>query len=622
MYSYKETDVNTNQSELKVTDWFYEDIGYASSICCNWIIISVINYKKILQSIADDVVMSGSTHDALVEYTQIFEDFIEITRGLGEQYRLLCTNFVDEIDQWDDFVYSKGKRGKVVRDFSDTAFRDIKSSLNGSILTLDIFKPLDPYINGAINGGKDLYWKIATLIDESRKCRSSYIANQSNLKKCNKDKLKKIFDRVRGCDTLYAKKFGMLYDELEKAYEILKKTDMVMEKKMAFNASSISDIKGMVNNLRILKETVDTKLEINYTGDPTIEDIENFVGDFTNQHVFLNFSSDLNSFVYDISAGDVFLMGILQGSSIITTHYGTLTIPPEVPKEKHYEYVMLKKQLSEIIADMSESDIEISAESYELAKDIISKIKDSKHFVSDYQKYKEIYDTLYKSVGALEDGLGIGLDFSEIIVSMFADYLENEKIIASLAGSAGEGSLLNIATQQLQAEYKNFYLRGTVKFFDFASTTMASEIMKEGSKKLLSLAGSSAGSLYSLASFGIKTVGEMSGVSENVGSKLEFCTLFNSLSDIESAYKENFNNVATGNKSEQDILNLKNSFEILKRTYSELYNLMGNSVGATGDINKKAYYHYVAREINNSSIVAGIKEVVSYDDFLNNKMFE
>ena len=53
-----------------------------------------------------------------------------------------------------------------------------------------------------------------------------------------------------------------------------------------------------------------------------------------------------------------------------------------------------------------------------------------------------------------------------------------------------------------------------------------------------------------------------------------------------------------------------------------MWNCQMASVGATGDINKQSYYNYVAREINNSSISSGINEVVSYDEFLDNKMFE
>ena len=619
MYICETNELYTKQSELKVTDWFYQDIGFASNICCNWITISVIHYKNIMQEIANNVVKSGSTHDALNEYIQIFEDFIEITKGIGEQYRSLCNLFVGEIDDLDQFVYQEGKTGKVIRDFSDYKFSLIASQLNttppgGS-------KLMDALFTWCVDGSSRLIKEIGILVDDSRRCHFTYIANLANLKKCNEDELRDIFDRVRACDDLYSKKFGLLYDEMKQANDILRKTNTVMENKTAFDSTSIAEIKGMLNTLKVLKKTTDVDLEIVPTVDPSIEDIESFTSDYMNQHVFMKFSPELSDFVYDITAGDAFLMAILQGSKIITTHYGTLTIPPEVPNEKHYEYVMLKKQLADIIADMADSEIKTSTESYELAKEIISKFKDSKHFAADYQKYKDIYDTLYDSAGALKDGLGIGLDVSEIIVSMFADYLENEKIIASLASSAEKNSLLYIAVQQLQSEYKDSYLKGTVAFFDFASTTMASEIMKEGTKKLLSLAGNSAGGLYSLVNFGIQTAGEISGMTEHVGSKLEFCTLFNSLSDIEAAYEKNFANIAAGNKTEQDILNLQNSFEILKRTYSKLYILMGDSVGATGDINKQAYYNYVAREINNSSISNGINEVVSYDDFLDNKMF-
>ncbi len=624
MYLCEINELNTKQSELKVTDWFYQDIGFVSNICCNWIVISVIHYKNIMQEIANDVVKSGSTHDALNEYIQIFEDFIEITKEVGEQYRSLCNLFVGEIDDWDQFVYQEGKTGKVIRDFSDYKFSLIASQLNttppgGSKLMDTVFTWC---VDGSSRLSSRLIKEIGILIDDSRRCHFSYIANLANWKKCNENELRDIFERVRACDNSYSKKFGLLYDKMKQAYDILKKTNAVMENKSAFDSSSITEIKGMLNTLKILKKTTDVDLEVVPTVDPSIEDIESFTSDYMNQQVFMYFSSELRDFVYDITAGDAFLMAILQGGKIITTHYGTLTIPPEVPNEKHYEYVMLKKQLADIIADMADSEIETSTDSYELAKEIISKFKDGKHFSNDYQKYKDIYDTLYDSAGALEDGIGIGLDVSEIIVSMFADYLENEKIIASLASSAEEDSLLYLAVQQLQLEYKDSYLKGTVAFFDFASTTMASEIMKEGTKKLLSLAGNSAGGLYSLVNFGIQCAGEISGMTEHVGSKLEFCTLFNSLSEIEDTYEKNFANIVAGNKTEQDILNLQNSYEVLKRTYSKLYTLMGNSVGATGDISKQAYYNYVAREINNSSISRGINEVVSYDDFLDNKMFE
>lgn len=616
MYSYKVSDINTDQSELRVTDWYYQDIGYASNNCILWIAIAIIHYRNILKTISEKVIISGNTHDSLVEFLSIFEELTEIMKEVGEQYRILCNRFISDVDEWDQFVYQESKSARITRDFSDSKLNSIKRYLKttppgGSELMTNV---LSWTLGTCFRGCQE----IGNICDNAKRCRSTYIANLANLKNCDAKELGDIFDRVKKCDKDYAWKFGLLYDELTSVLDVLKKANDTMEKKTAFDSSSIIELKGMIERLRLLKEKTNVELDIVASTDPSIEEISDFTADFKNQYIFIDFSSELNNFVYDISDGDTFLLAILQGSKIISTHYGTITIPPEVPNEKHYEYVMLKKQLAEIIADIADSKVETSAESYERVKDIISKFKDSKYFSSDYQKYKDIYDTIYASVGAIEDGLDIGLDVSEIIIHLFADYLENEKVIASLATSAEEDSLLYIAVQQLQAEYKSTYLRGLNEFVDFATTTLTKETIKEGTKLVLSFVSRSAGSFYSLVNFGIKTAGEISGMTEHVGSKLEFCTLFNSLSDIEHAYQNNFANVAAGNTSEQDILNLQNSFEVLKRTYSKLYKIMGDSVGATGDINKQAYYSYVARNIEKTSIPNGVSKVVSYEDFLNN----
>jgi|GEM_PF-3088989 hypothetical protein len=608
---------NMRQSELRVTDWFYEDIGFASNICLNWITIAVMHFKKALKTIAEEVVSSGSTHDALVEYVSIYEELGDIMKDMGDQYRSLCNTYVSDVNDWDQFVYQASKTARIIRDFSDDKYYSIKGYLKTT--PPGGLKVVTNVLSWAVGTPVRGVQEIGNLIDESKRCRSSYIANLANRKDCDAQELKAIFDRVKNCDSAYAQKFGALYDELYEAYSILCRTNEVFEKKTAFNPSTINDLHIQIEGIKRIKEVTDRKLNIVSNVNPTIEQITDFVDDFRNEHFFLNLSPELNRFVGEISTGDAILMALFNGDNIIATHYGTITIPPEVPKKKRYEYVMLKKQLAEIIADVADSEIEISTEAYETAKTIFSTLKDGKKLASDYEVYKGIYDKVCDTFGAVADGLDVGVDVAEIFIHICADYTENQNVIASLAANATEGSLLSIAVAQLQEEYKDAYLRGVVEFCDFAFPKLTKAVIKGGTKEILALAGGSAGGLYSLASFGIKTVGTITGATKHVSSKVEFCTLYNSLSDIEHAYKENFANVKAGNTSEQDILNLQNSFEVMKRSYAKLYKLMGDSVGASGDINRQAYYQYVSRSLEKASISNGISEIVSYETFLSGK---
>lgn len=618
MYVHKSYETHTQQSELRVTDWFYQDIGFASNICCNWIAIAIIHYKNTLQFIADNTVKSGKTHDALLEYVSGFDKLIEMVKGIGEKYRFLCDSFVCDIDDWDQFVYQKGENARVVRDFSNKKLQSIINFLSetppgGIDLATDaVYWVLSTAVRGA--------GEIGAFLDNSKRCYSLYISSLANLNKCNADELRGIFERVKTCDVRYSVKFGILYDELKSVYNILSFFNDIMERKILSDPHSIASFKNKLSVLSEEEKKINTEIGMSENISLTADSVNGFVSDMSNEYVFINYSSDLNEFAYNIGASDVFFMSMMQGDKIVTTNYATLSIPSDVPESKRYEYVMIKKQLAEIIENMADSDIEVSAESYETARKIFSGFGKTKNYVSDYDEYKDVCDMLYDWASDTADSLEIGVDVSEIIVSMFANYLENEKIIASLAVGHNSNSLFSIAVKQLQLEYKDAFIKGKNELFDYASIKIANEVIKEGSKNFLKFSGKSAGSLYSLTKFGIKVFGEISGVTDDVNSKLEFCTLFNSIGDIEQAYQKNFVNVARGNTESQDLLNLENSFEVLKRTYSKLYNLMGESFGAKGDINKQAYYQYVGREIDKSSISTGIRATVSYDDFLNNKI--
>lgn len=612
MYACGKNDYDLEKRELIVTDWFYQDLKSASHSCFASIFLSLIHYKKMLETVANEQVVSGQVHEAILEYASIFDEAIKTAMEIGDQYWALCDLFVSEVDVLDTFLYDHSNVSRVIRDFSNRQYMDILSLLDTK--TEDAGNFLEKCINWVTSAVGYGIEEIGAFLDKASKNRSVYIAAVANFKECSGVELYDIFERVRACDLRYSSKFGAIYDELRIVYNIVHKANELLECNVLLKRDSVAGLRGMVDTLKEVKRITDIRLEIVPVCVPTIEQIRSFTNDFKNQHIFVDFLPKIAGFVEHIGAADVMFQAFQEGLDIITDHY-IIPIPDGVPKNKRYEYVQLKKHLAEIIASLPDADAEASTEMRKKAKEIISAISSGEPLLANYGKYKSIYEAIYEILGSV----GYGLDVSEIVASIFANYLENEKIIQSLAGKAEKGTLLDVAVQQLQTEYEDMFIRGLSYSINFITEEAFKMAVRKGSEKVVELVCNSSGGLFSLVNFGIKIVGEISGMGKSSESKLEFCVLFNSLDEIEEAYKKNFAIVASGSTDESDVLNLRNSFELLKNTYSKLYSLMGESVGATGDINQAAYYEYVAHRISQSSISTGICPVVSYDEFLANK---
>lgn len=608
-----------SQKGLRVNDWLYEDVSYDGCTACYCIANAIVRYSIGLEKIASEMIISGETHDNLLEFKNMFSELKKIYADIGEQYKRLCMDFINQIDKADQFVYEPSSSSNMTRDFSENKEKSILRLISTTPLGgMDLITCLLKKTVGGVAKG---IAEIGGFLEEGQKNTSIYIATLANFKLCSRDELSKIFERVRKVDDDYEYKFGLLYEEMMGAKNVLEQANRIISGKVEFNGNSLGEIKSMLATLNDLVSKTEVELDIYCETDITIEDIQSFTSDFNNQHIFISFEVELSNFVYNIGGVDVVLMSIFQGKEITDTIVAAkasgVTIPSGV--ENAYEYLLLKKELGDIISDVADSELDSERlEAYEEAKKIVGYFKDSENFVSDYEQYKTVYKAIYGTLSKLSDGLGIGLDITEIMVKMLGDYLANEKIIKSLANNARDGSMLKIVVDQLVFEYQNQFMTGVTDFYELAVAESVKWAIGERTKEVLALAGQEAGGLYSLAQFGIKITGQLSGVTEISKSKLQFCSLYSSLSDIEKAYRKNFNIVSNGDISEEAVLDLKNSFEVLKKTYLRLYQLMADSEDAAGNFDKKAYYEYIYGKIEKCSISAHIQDIKysTYEEFL------
>lgn len=86
---------------------------------------------------------------------------------------------------------------------------------------------------------------------------------------------------------------------------------------------------------------------------------------------------------------------------------------------------------------------------------------------------------------------------------------------------------------------------------------------------------------------------------------------------IEDEDQHNFDIIASGNYTEDDVTNLANSFQILKETYAREYTLLGKAAGVNGDYDKKDYYDYLASSVKGMTIgTTNTNQVLSFEEFL------
>lgn len=607
-------------TELRVNDWMIEDNSFAVANTSLWIAISLLKYVNKLKEINSNTIVSGETHEALDQYICLFDNLAEKLGEIGDQYKTLCGNFLSDIDAADSYIYEKCSSKSLTRDFSTTKENDLKRSVKDD--WSGPFKDIYNYLDNAVYGIAGKIQDVCAKLDQSKRNSNSYLSILLNKNDASKKQVERIFKAARLLDEDYAVKYGVLYDDFKTVVDLIDEADGIISSKESFTVASIAglivkcDLIAIPDYREILKKKV------------TAEDAEEFASDIRNRTFYSPYMSELNSAVNDIGALDTAAMIIYQGKAItLSAVVDSYNVPDKIGRGDIFEYLVVKKQLASTIDKMAEKS-KTKEEYYAQAEMILGIIEGKGKDHPEYDVFRRMYDDTVKAIekylgetevtGTITSAMDISTKVADILLPMFASYIENQEIIKSLANGMDPNSLAGIAVAQLQEEYDNQFQASIDKFLAFIFSETAKEAIKQGRKTLLTLAGEGAGSLYCAIDLGIKTTGELSGLSTASSSQLEFLCLFNSNAELEKAYQHNFDIIASGNYTEDDVTNLANSFQILKETYAREYTLLGKAAGVNGDYDKKDYYDYLASNIKGMTIgTTNTNQVLSFEEFLN-----
>ena len=516
-------------------------------------------------------------------------------------------------------IYEKCSSKSLTRDFSTTKESALKRSIKDD--WSGPFKDIYNCLDNAVYGFAGKIQDICAKLDQSKRNSNSYLSILLNKNDASKKQVERIFKAARLLDEDYAKKYAVLYDDFKSVVDLIDAADGIVSSKETFTVSSIADLIAKCDLIaipdyrKILKTTV------------TAEEAEAFARDIRNRTFHSPYMSELNYAVSDIGTLDTAAMVIFQGKAIVlSTVVDSYSVPDKIDRGNIFEYLVVKKQLASTIDKMAEKS-KTKEEYYAQASMILDIIKGKGKDHPEYDVFRRMYDDTVKAMkkclgetvvtGTITSAMDISTKVSDILLPMFASYIENQEIITSLANGMDPNSFTGIAVAQLQEEYNNQFKASIDKFLAFIFSETAKESIKQGRKTLLALAGEGAGSLYSAIDLGVKTAGELSGLSTSSSSQLEFLCLFNSNADLEKAYQHNFDIIASGVYTDDDVTNFANSFQILKETYAREYTLLGKTAGVKGDYDKKDYYDYLASNIKELTIgTSSPKQVMSFEEFL------
>lgn len=613
--------------DVVVIDKVYSDEGKQIRKQCSAINDTIVGYKQCLVNIADNAIVSGSVNEALRIYISYVCSLVDVASDLGNKYENMCRMFISDIESADDYLY-EGENQK--RYFTEDERKTMLEMLDKPLCK--ITDGVGDWIIQAIVNICDFFnikeiFGISTDLQKNRKLLL-------DLKDTTKEILNDIYADVKKVDRKYGVSIGGVGgsgDYYTSKFDYISITLTLLR-------DTLTEMKYIISpgNGKFTPEEINTRLaplvsELHSYLDETLlidnevltdEIAEIFVSNPQNETWFYKFRGPINDEIAGLNNWDLANMVIFQGSTVSTSMLADrFSVPSSVATEDVYAYLQIKKQLSETIGKMAENeDFSDYTENLDKAKEIIDAITKHKEDYPGYKTYKKLYDTVIGDIlGTVGDSLGTGLDLiEEIMLPLFSSYLKNQEIIESLSNGVDENSLLGIAIKDLRVDYNNKFLGAAKKFAGYVSSELLKKGIKEGTKGLLKIAGKGAASLYTILDTAKNIAGELSGLGGKATATLDFVSLSQSLNDYQGAYQYNFQKVASGDYTESNLTNLKNSFELLKNAYVKCYQLLAQKSESSGNGMKQSYYLYLSKLISKLKISKDTDafNFVSYDDYV------
>lgn len=596
LYNYKDGTTSTADAEaaiyglgaddewsyLIISDSLYTELSVSFYQIYFTLSESVRLYRSELSDVADNSVLSGEFHDSLIEYISIFDDLSDKLAQIGDSYKTLCSQFISAVDTADEHMYEVGCDP---RDYSNDRMEYYISLIEDAKGHFGSW--LDNFINNIWEGLKGWYFSLTqknkyNLTIPDAKYTKEY--RQALLDELNYDikDIRIIQDAVKDIDKKeFQVKFGELYDNLYQIKEIIDKANAIVQKGMHRQdiGSLRNDAKTIAikNYKELSEETV------------TVDEVSQYCSNEENADVFSAYSNELDNARGDLGVEEAIYAGISTGIDQVKLEVLGFTYPEEIAPSDRYSYLLLKKELSETVSQMAGNPKDISEFEKEKIYNWVYKALNGDESEIP-EEYKDFFNEILNKIKGNSKASKHLLDIvEEAILPALYDYTANLEIIKSLAKSSDPNSMLSIAVKDLMNEYTNSSFLGINNVVDTVVDKISSAA-EGGIKDIINDVAKTVVPKLNVYQWMAEKAYELSGINEIGNASMKLYSLYEANEELINAYKANFSIVASGNYTDADVENLKNSFNIVKSTYKEEFKLAAEIAAEEGNHDLKRHY--------------------------------
>ena len=598
-------------------------------------------YCNTLSYITENILTSGSTHDALVAFNEFA---IELKGAVSEtaiKYGAISSAFVGDVMGADKVLYIDGNR-----DYRDDQFELLLSCLDdpwceltdqiGDYVTGFVFKALKAV--GDFFNWKSLKEKLASM--------HGWILDQNDVQK---EQLYEIFENVNAMDVQRA---GFL-DENEAAINAIVKVLNHMSSLIGgsnFTATSVqSKLSGAFKEMN---ERIDKFISIPEHNTP--EDVEtikifasqNWAADaFGSTRIAvlgffdtrLGLDDTIKTVLFEASAIGTRKLSAVTLASILNQYPGLsallaacgITAETDIwyiiSEDDSYERMLVRKQLWSEFSEMM--DAEEYDEYFKILKFLKKADKEAKKAgknIYEYlnthrnadgslmldgrtipaKKFKRILDGLDNAGDILKYGT-IGIEY---VAKLVADYDKGFEILDALEGNCPPDSMMAEEIAKIRQLYEKKAGSWVTEFWEANGKEITADLLMDtnpytkGAQAVLGV---------------LDTLGDVTGIGGETKAQYEAMVMYTNIySEAESTYQNALAKFQAADPNDPDYAilseNVAKSFNFQKKTLIDMFEKMGEASHGT----EKGYYDYCRRTVQQYNLGSDSRlELMSLEDY-------
>ncbi len=621
--------------DLIVKDSEFKGYKKLLTVYLDWLVNSLESYGAQIDFLAENAVISGKAHDAIIAYRGYVERLQFMAEMIGDKVSRLFDRFISELERADDYLYD-ASISSAARNYSRGEFSRLMECLD------DPISAWTDYLGDKISGAAQ---KIARLF-AGDSARRKFQENRQALLDFNDETAQGLTLMFR---TIYAvdAEFGSVrsaavgndsgcFDYVRTAMLSLSQAVESMSRLMTTRGGFISEANVSKNLNGPFSEMMKAYQKLCMIADrntpqATIPQIRAFADDTRSLSYYSPFRSVVTGFMGELGGWDAAIMVFFKMFGIAKDSLTHLGYYPDIVRKK-----MLMEVLKEISASKNTYEMIAGDRVFDTAEDVSGAIKkaekwteekiyeylnhhrgeDGKLLLDGRTKEAKEFKKYIKEHGeAWDSAINIlceGKAATEFIARLLAQYDRELEILDSLKRNfSGNASMLKTIN-----EAEALYRKEVTAWVN----DLAAKVISKGIKVSEKLLEDSFLSVVKTISAGIDTVGNVTGLSEEANAKYDALIEYDLYIESNTAYQsalEKFR-AADPNSEDYGMLadDLQNMFILYK---SNLINLLRSMEDASSGT-KKSYYHYCAGVAEQASMTdPNPLTVLTYEIFLESK---